>query len=97
MQSLIASAVLTVLLNVLPRLFPSATQRAEQRIHEQVRETFEQRETATRVPKSPDQEQSRRNGLGGGRSIKVFFPWKAMLAISLVLTVVVNVAGYFAG
>lgn len=27
--------------------------------------------------------------------VKVFFPWKAMLAISLLLTVLVNAVGYF--
>lgn len=32
----------------------------------------------------------------GGPKVKVFFPWKAMLAISLGLTVIVNVVNYFA-
>lgn len=32
----------------------------------------------------------------GGPRVKVFFPWKAMLIISIVLTVLVNVAGAFA-
>ena len=85
LQSIIASVVLTVLLNLLPRLFPKATDKAEQRIHEQVRETFESRDSG--------------EGTGGvgGRRVKVFFPWKAMLAVSVVLTVLVNVAGYFSG
>ncbi len=88
MQSIIASVVLTLLLNLLPRLFPKATDRAEQRLHEQVRRTFEEREAGDS------------NGGGsrvGGSRVKVFFPWKAMLAISVVLTVLVNVAGYFSG
>ena len=32
-----------------------------------------------------------------GSRVYVFFPWKAMLIVSLVLTVLVNVVGYFAG
>lgn len=32
----------------------------------------------------------------GGPRVKVFFPWKAMLIISIVLTVLVNVVGAFA-
>ena len=32
-----------------------------------------------------------------GPRVKVFFPWKAMLVVSLVLTVLVNLVGYFAG
>lgn len=32
----------------------------------------------------------------GGPRVKVFFPWKAMLAISLGLTVVVNLVSYLA-
>lgn len=31
-----------------------------------------------------------------GARVKVFFPWKAMLAISVGLTVVVNLVSYFA-
>lgn len=83
-QSIIASVVLTLLLNLLPRLFPKATDRAEQRVHEQVRRSFEEREAGDGAG-------------GGGHRVKVFFPWKAMLAISVVLTVLVNVAGYFSG
>ena len=32
-----------------------------------------------------------------GFRVNVFFPWKAMLIVSLVLTALVNVVGYFAG
>jgi len=78
-QSLIASAVLTVLLNVVPRLFPSATRRAEQRVQDTITEHLREQEE----PSSP------------GPRVKVFFPWKAMLLISVVLTVVVNAAGLF--
>jgi len=82
-QSLIASAVLTILLNVLPRLFPSATRKAEQRVQDTITEHLQQHD-----------ENAPPNGRGGPR-VKVFFPWKAMLLISLVLTVVVNAAGLF--
>ncbi|MEE9416937.1 MAG: hypothetical protein V3V01_16770 [Acidimicrobiales bacterium] len=83
MQSLIASVVLTLALNLLPRLFPRAADRAEQRVHDQVRQAFDERDQSSQEPQ-------RRT------SIKVFFPWKAMLAISVVLTVLVNLVGYFA-
>ncbi|NNC36301.1 MAG: DUF2905 domain-containing protein [Hyphomonadaceae bacterium] len=33
----------------------------------------------------------------GRPRVKVFFPWKAMIVISLVLTVVINLVGAFAG
>ena len=29
--------------------------------------------------------------------VRVFFPWKAMLIASIILTILVNVVGYFAG
>lgn len=82
LQSLIASVVLTLALNLLPRLFPRATDRAEQRVHDQVRQAFDERETGAETPRRT--------------TIKVFFPWKAMLAISVILTVLVNLVGYFA-
>lgn len=34
---------------------------------------------------------------GEGPRVKVFFPWKLMLLVSVVLTVLVNVVGWFAG
>ncbi len=82
-QSIIASVVLTLALNLLPRLFPKATDRAEQRVHDQVRRTIEDRASNADAPR-------------GQSRVRVFFPWKAMLAISVILTVVVNLAGYFA-
>ena len=93
-QSIIASVILTVLLNLLPRLFPQATDRAEQRIHEQVRQTFEERNNS-----APENHEAGGRGepqKRGGMQVKVFFPWKAMLAISLGLTVLVNAVGYLA-
>lgn len=82
-QSLIASAVLTILLNVLPRLFPSATRKAEQKVQDTITEHL--REDDLR----------QQQGESSGPRVKVFFPWKAMLLISVVLTVVVNGAGLF--
>lgn len=75
-NSLVASAVLTLALNVLPRLFPNATRKAEQEVHRRVEDAWAEREPGD-----------------GGPRVKVLFPWKAMLIISIVLTVIVNVVG----
>jgi hypothetical protein len=83
-QSIVASVVLTLALNLLPRLFPKATDRAEQRVHDEIRRTMDERATNAEAPR-------------GQLRVRVFFPWKAMLAISVFLTVLVNMAGYFAG
>jgi len=82
-QSLIASVVLTVLINVLPRLFPNQSRKVERQIHEKIEEAFK--------------EDDDRRQQGNKPRVKVFFPWKAMLIISIVLTVLVNVVGIFAG
>ncbi len=82
-QSVVASVLLTVALNLLPRLFPKATDRAEQRVHDDIRRTMDERTTRAEAPKSKSR-------------VRVFFPWKAMLAISIILTVLVNLVGYFA-
>jgi hypothetical protein len=76
-NSLIASAVLTVALNVLPMLFPNAAAKAQRKIEGNARRAIEQHED------------------DGRPRVKVFFPWKAMLAISLGLTVLVNLVSYF--
>jgi len=82
-QSLIASIVLTVLINLLPRLFPKQTRNAERKLHEKIEEAFK--------------EDDERREQGNKPRVKVFFPWKAMLIVSIVLTVLVNLAGLFAG
>jgi len=82
-QSLIASVVLTVLINVLPRLFPNQSRKVENNIHKKIEEAF--------------QEDELRREEGSGPRVKVFFPWKSMLVISIVLTVLVNLVGIFAG
>lgn len=80
-QSLIASVVLTVLINIVPRLFPQQARKAEKRLHEKIEETF--------------REDDARREQGQKPRVKVFFPWKAMLVISLILTVVLNLVGLF--
>ncbi len=78
-QSLIASLVLTVLINVLPRFFPKQTRKVEKKLHDKIEEAFK--------------EDDMRRESGNKPRIKVFFPWKAMLVISIVLTVLLNVIG----
>ncbi len=80
-QSLIASVVLTVLINIVPRLFPKQTRNAEKRLHEKIEETF--------------REDDIRREQGQKPRVKVFFPWKAMLVLSVVLTVILNLVGLF--
>lgn len=80
-QSLIASLVLTVLINVVPRFFPKQTRTVEKKLHEKIEEAFK--------------EDDIRRESGNKPRVKVFFPWKAMLVISIVLTVLLNVIGLF--
>lgn len=82
-QWLIASAVLTVLLNVLPRLFLSATRKAEQKVQDTITEHLR------------DDDLRQEQGRSAGPRVEVFFPWKAMLLISVVLIALVNGAGLF--
>lgn len=82
--SIVLSVVATVLLNVVPRLFPRQTQSIGQRIDERVSDMTE-RSTDGR-PGETGHDRS------GGPSVRVFFPWKAMLIGSVVLTVLLNVA-----
>lgn len=80
-QSLVASVVLTVLINVVPRFFPTQTKNVERKLHDKIEEAF--------------REDDIRRESGNRPRIKVFFPWKAMLVISIVLTVLLNVIGLF--
>lgn len=82
--SLVASVVLTLALNLLPRLFPKATQRAEQRVVQALEEQRNRESTALDSTQKP----------GNRPRVKVFFPWKWMLAGSVLLTVVVNIANW---
>ena len=78
--SIVGSVVLTVLLNLLPMLFPKTARRAQERMIEEIHKQHDWEDDATRA----------------GPAVKVFFPWKAMLVGSLVLTVLINLIGWFA-
>jgi len=81
-QSLIASVVLTVLINVLPRLMPKASRKIEKNIHDKIERAFA--------------EDDERVATGNKPRVRVFFPWKAMLVVSIVVTVLVNLIGLIA-
>jgi hypothetical protein len=49
------------------------------------------RQAAYKVQDRLDEELSEKES--GGSKVKLFFPWKAMIVISVVLTVVVNLVG----
>lgn len=79
--SLVLSVVATIALNVLPRLFPNQARKAEERVSRSIEEGW------TNGPDRTDRP---------GPSVRVFFPWKAMVIGSIVLTVLVNVFGRLA-
>jgi len=79
LQSLTASIVLPILMNVLPRLFPSATREADRQIHYKMEEALEDSTDGTQ-------------GRDATEDARVFL-WKAVLIVSLVLTVLVNLSG----
>ncbi len=78
--SIVGSVVLTLALNLLPMLFPKTARRAQEKIVEDIRKQHDWEDDAARP----------------GPSVKVFFPWKAMLIGSLVLTLLVNLVGFLA-
>lgn len=76
--SIVASVVLTVVVNLGLRLFPGAGDRTGRRL-----ETWAAPDPDDRSdPYAPQPSQTR---------FRVFFPWKAMLIASLVLTILMNV------
>ncbi len=78
MLSIVASVLLTVVLNIGLRLFPGAGDRAGRRM-----ETWAAPDPDDRSdPYVPQPPQTR---------VRVFFPWKALLIASLVLTILLNV------
>ena len=81
-QSIVASVILTLAINLLPRLFPRAAEKGERRVREGIERSMAERAAGDGA--------TRRGG------VRVFFPWKAMIIISIVLTVLVNAVGYFA-
>lgn len=74
--SIVLSVVATVLLNVVPRLFPRQSQSLGRRLDERLTDMAE---------RTPPGEQS------DGPRVQVFFPWRAMLIGSVLLTVLLNV------
>jgi hypothetical protein len=74
--SLVASVILTIVLNVALRLFPGAGHR--------LAEGFDRVAEGNRDERNSDD--------GSRQRVRVFFPWKAMLIGSLLLTVAINVA-----
>jgi hypothetical protein len=72
--SIVASVVLTVLLNVAIRLWPGASDRAAR----QMTEWAERQLPDSRAP----------GGRQGG--VRVVVPWKAMLIVSVALTILLN-------
>ncbi len=77
---LLYSIIGSVVLTVLINVLPMLFPKASEKAQRKVQET---------ITESMDRAER-----GEGARIKVFFPWKAMLVISLVLTVLVNVVGY---
>lgn len=71
--SLVASVVLTVVLNAALRLFPQMSQWVQDRIDQAAERG------RTSAERAPDEASERR--------VQVWFPWKAMLVASVVLTV----------
>jgi len=84
--SIIGSIVLTVAVNLLPALFPNAAAKAERKILESVQKTHDES-----VQKTHDDRANPNTP-----KVRVFFPWKAMLLISVVLTVAVNLVEFMA-
>ena len=85
--SLVLSVGLTVLLNVVPRLFPNASRKTEAKLEQRLRQATDQHSG------SPT---DRNSGMTRPTSgVKVFFPWKAMLIGSVLLTVLLNAGRFF--
>lgn len=78
---LINSVILSVVLTVLLNVIPRFFPRSTQKLEQKVHKKLED---AFR-----DVEEGKRS------RVKVFFPWKSMLLISLVLTVLVNLFNWF--
>lgn len=78
---LVTSLIASVVLTLLINIVPLFFPKSTQRVEKRIHDKLE--------------EAMRDKEAGRGPRVKVFFPWKTMLAISLVLTVVVNLIGYF--
>ncbi len=77
-QFLINSLIASVILTLALNLIPRLFPNASQRAAEKMREAME--------------EQAREVEQGNRPRVRVFFPWKTMLLISVVLTIFANIA-----
>lgn len=78
--SIAGSILLTLALNLLQVCIPKASHRVWRRLTGPLPNRHERDDDAVR----------------SGRRIHVFFPWRAMLIGSIVLTLIVNLIGFFA-
>lgn len=78
---LITSLIASVVLTLVLNLAPMLFPKSSQKIERKVHD---------KLNESLANQES-----GNGPKVRVFFPWKAMLVISLLLTVLVNVVGLF--
>lgn len=83
MDFLITSLIASIVLTVLINIVPMLFPKSSEKVERKVQEKIS--------------ESIARKKEGNSPVVRVFFPWKAMLIASLVLTVVVNLVGFFAG
>ncbi len=81
--SIVGSIVLTILVNAIPRLFPKQTRQIERNVHEKIEQALSEDEDRRQQGQRP--------------RVHVFFPWKAMLVVSIALTVLLNGIGLLLG
>lgn len=79
---LVLSLVASIVLTVLLNLLPMLFPKSSEKVERRVHEKISESIARQEEGKQP--------------RVRVFFPWKAMLIASLVLTVVVNVVGFIA-
>ncbi len=79
---LITSLIASVVLTILINVLPMLFPKSSEKVERKVQEKIN--------------ESIARQQEGNQPRVRVFFPWKAMLIASLVLTVVVNLIGFFA-
>lgn len=80
---LLTSLIASIVLTVLINVLPLVFPNAAAKAQRKIEENARQA-----IEQHEDQDQPR---------VKVFFPWKTMIVISLLLTIVVNIVGMFAG
>lgn len=78
---LVLSLIASVVLTLLLNILPILFPKSSEKVERKVHEKISE---------------SIRRQEGNQPRVRVFFPWKAMLFASLVLTVVVNLVGFFA-